>query len=343
MPRSTKSSRGLSTGFGQNVLADEKSWSLILSSEDELAGIPDFLRDAMAAAARERGEGSKYAVTLSRSIIEPFLTFSERRDLREQAFKAWVARGENVGATDNRGIIRETLALRDEVAKLLGYGNFAELKLDNTMAKTPEAVNDLLRAVWARAVKRAHEEEADIAGLIAAEGKNHEVMPWDWRHYAEKIRAQRFNFSEAELKPYLQLEKIIDACFDVAGRLFGIRAVEKKGIAAYHPDVRVFEIRDRDDKLVALFLGDYFARSSKALGRLDELLPVAAQAGAEEWPSRRVADHLQCLQLRKTGRRQARPAFARRCAHAVSRVRSCAAWHALQRHLSLGRRYRRLA
>ncbi|MDR6668249.1 M3 family metallopeptidase [Rhizobium sp. 1399] len=257
---------GLSTGFGQNVLADEKSWSLILSSGDELAGIPDFLRDAMAAAARERGEGSKYAVTLSRSIIEPFLTFSERRDLREQAFKAWVARGENVGATDNRGIIRETLALRDEVAKLLGYGNFAELKLDNTMAKTPEVVNDLLRAVWARAVKRAHEEEADIAGLIATEGKNHEVMPWDWRHYAEKIRAQRFNFSEAELKPYLQLEKIIDACFDVAGRLFGIRAVEKKGIAAYHPDVRVFEIRDRDDKLVALFLGDYFARSSKRSG-----------------------------------------------------------------------------
>ncbi len=257
---------GLSTSFGQNVLADEKGWSLILSAEEELAGIPDFLRDAMAAAARERGEDGKYAVTLSRSIIEPFLTFSERRDLREQAFKAWVARGENAGATDNRGIIRETLALRDEVAKLLGYGNFAELKLDNTMAKTPEAVNDLLRAVWARAVKRAREEEADIAGLIAAEGKNHEVMPWDWRHYAEKIRAQRFSFSEAELKPYLQLEKIIAACFDVAGRLFGIRAVEKKGIAAYHPDVRVFEIRDRDDKLVALFLGDYFARSSKRSG-----------------------------------------------------------------------------
>ncbi len=257
---------GLSTSFGQNVLADEKGWSLILSAEEELAGIPDFLRDAMAAAARERGEDGKYAVTLSRSIIEPFLTFSERRDLREQAFKAWVARGENAGATDNRGIIRETLALRDEVAKLLGYRNFAELKLDNTMAKTPEAVNDLLRAVWARAVKRAREEEADIAGLIAAEGKNHEVMPWDWRHYAEKIRAQRFSFSEAELKPYLQLEKIIAACFDVAGRLFGIRAVEKKGIAAYHPDVRVFEIRDRDDKLVALFLGDYFARSSKRSG-----------------------------------------------------------------------------
>ncbi|MBD9449168.1 M3 family metallopeptidase [Rhizobium sp. RHZ01] len=257
---------GLGTQFGQNVLADEKSWALILADGADLDGIPEFLKDAMAAAARERGEDGKFAVTLSRSIIEPFLTFSERRDLREQAFKAWVARGENDGATDNRGIIRDTLALRDEVAKLLGYGNFAELKLDNTMAKTPDAVNHLLREVWAKAVKRAGEEEADIAKLIADEGKNHDVMPWDWRHYAEKIRAQRFNFSEAELKPYLQLEKIIDACFDVAGRLFGIRAVEKKGVPAYHPDVRVFEIRDREDRLVALFLGDYFARSSKRSG-----------------------------------------------------------------------------
>jgi peptidyl-dipeptidase Dcp len=257
---------GLGAQFGQNVLADEKSWALILSEEEELAGLPAFLRDAMAAAARERGEEGKYAVTLSRSIIEPFLTFSERRDLREQAFKAWVARGENGGATDNRGIVRQTLSLRGEKAALLGYGNFAELKLDNTMAKTPDAVSGLLKSVWVKAAARAREEEADIAALIAEEGRNHEVMPWDWRHYAEKIRARRFDFSEAELKPYLQLEKIIEACFDVAGRLFGVRAVEKKGIPAYHPDVRVFEIRDGTDRLVALFLGDYFARSSKRSG-----------------------------------------------------------------------------
>lgn len=184
----------------------------MLSDGAELEGLPEFLRDAMAGAARERGEEGKYAVTLSRSIIEPFLTFSERRDLREQAFKAWVARGENDGETDNRAVIRETLALRHQVATLLGYGNFAELKLDNTMAKTAEAVNGLLRAVWARAVKRAGEEEADIAALIAEEGRNHEVMPRDWRHYAEKIRARKFDFSETELKPYLQLEKIIEAC-----------------------------------------------------------------------------------------------------------------------------------
>ncbi|PTM96378.1 M3 family metallopeptidase [Mycoplana dimorpha] len=256
----------LGAQFGQNVLSDEKSWSLILSDEAELEGIPDFLREAMAAAARERGEVGKYAVTLSRSIIEPFLTFSSRRDLREQAFRAWTARGTNGGETDNREIVRETLALRAEKAGLLGYENYAALKLDDTMAKTPEAVNELLNRVWERAVARAGEEEAELARLVAAEGRNHPVMPWDWRYYAEKLRAEKFDFSEAELKPYLQLEKIIDACFEVAGRLFGIRAVPLPGVPVYHPDVRVFEIRNRQNELVAMFLGDYFARPSKRSG-----------------------------------------------------------------------------
>ncbi|MDQ1187266.1 M3 family metallopeptidase [Agrobacterium larrymoorei] len=257
---------GLGANFGQNVLADEKNWKLLLSSDDELAGIPGFLRDAMAGAAKEHGEDGKFAVTLSRSIIEPFLTFSERRDLREQAFKAWVARGENGGETDNREIVKKTLALREEKAKLLGYDNFAAYKLDDTMAKTPDAVNGLLTQVWEKAVARAGEEEAELAAIIADEGKNHEVMPWDWRHYAEKLRAKRFNFSETELKPYLQLEKIIEACFDVATRLFGIHAVELKDVKACHPDVRTFEIRDANGELKAMFLGDYFARPSKRSG-----------------------------------------------------------------------------
>lgn len=257
---------GLGAQFGQNVLADEKSWKLLLSSDEELVGIPDFLRDAMAGAAKEHGEEGKFAVTLSRSIIEPFLTFSESRDLREQAFKAWVARGENGGESDNREIVKKTLALREEKAKLLGYDSFAAYKLDDTMAKTPDAVNGLLTEVWEQAVARAGEEEAELATIIAQEGKNHEVMPWDWRHYAEKLRAKRFNFSETELKPYLQLEKIIEACFDVATRLFGIRAVELKDVQAYHPDVRTFEIRDANGELKAMFLGDYFARPSKRSG-----------------------------------------------------------------------------
>ncbi len=257
---------GLGAKFGQNVLADEKSWKLVLSTEEELAGVPDFLRDAMKGAAREHGDDGAYAITLSRSIIEPFLTFSERRDLREQAFKAWVSRGANGGETDNRDTVKRTLELRDEKAKLLGYANFAAYKLDNTMAKTPEAVNDLLTRVWTKAVERAGEEEAELAALMREEGNNHDVMPWDWRHYAEKLRAIKFNFSEAELKPYLQLDKILEACFEVAHRLFGIRALEVTDVIAYHPDVRTFEIHDGNGKIVAVFLADFFARPSKRSG-----------------------------------------------------------------------------
>jgi peptidyl-dipeptidase Dcp len=256
----------LGASFGQNVLADESSWVLPLSDEDDLAGIPAFLRDAMASAAQAHGAGHSHVVTLSRSIIEPFLTFSERRDLREIAFKAWTSRGINGGETDNRAIVTETLALRAEKAKLLGYADYAALKLDNTMAETAQAVNGLLMQVWEKAVVQARDEEQALAELIAQEGRNHEVAPWDWRHYAEKLRARKFDFSEAELKPYLQLEKIIEACFEVAGRIFGIHAVPLKDVVGYHPDVRVFEIRDREDNLVALFLGDYFARPSKRSG-----------------------------------------------------------------------------
>lgn len=257
----------LGAQFGQNVLSDEKAWSLILTADEDLEGLPAFLRDAMASAARDRGEAEgAFAVTLSRSIIEPFLTFSSRRDLREQAFQAWVKRGDNGGATDNIAIVRETLSLRAEKAKLLGYDSFAAYKLDDTMAKTPSAVNDLLMRVWTKARAKALEEEASLAGLIAEEGANHSVAPWDWRYYAEKLRERMFDFSESELKPYLQLEKIIEACFDVANRLFGVTIAELKGVVAYHPDVRVFEVRDDDGTLKAMFLGDYFARSSKRSG-----------------------------------------------------------------------------
>jgi peptidyl-dipeptidase Dcp len=256
----------LGASFGQNVLADEKGWVLFLSEGDELEGLPDVLKDAMAAVAHDRGEAGKFAVTLSRSIIEPFLTFSERRDLREQAFRAWTSRGETGGTTDNRGLIAETLKLRAEKAGLLGYPHYAALKLDNTMARNADNVNALLMQVWTKARERALQEEAELAGLVAGEGRNHDVMPWDWRHYAEKLRSQRFDFSESELKPYLQLENIIRACFEVANRLFGIRAVRRPDIEGYHADVRVHEIRDAEDRLVALFLGDYFARPSKRSG-----------------------------------------------------------------------------
>ena len=255
----------LGAAFGQNVLADEKNWALFLANE-ELTGLPDFLRDSMAEAAEERGRKGEYAVTLSRSIVIPFLTFSDRRDLREKAFEAFIHRGQNGGATDNSEIVKKTLALRAEKARLLGYDSYAALKLDDTMAKTPEAVMNLLEPVWEKALEKAAADQAELQAMAAESGRNDPVAPWDWRYYAEKLRARKYDFDEAALKPYLQLERVIYACFDVAGRLFGLSFEERHGIAAWHPDVRVFEVRDADGAYRATFLADYFARSTKRSG-----------------------------------------------------------------------------
>jgi len=256
----------LGTAFAQNVLADERDYALVLETMEDLAGLPESLASSMGAAAEERGHTGKHAVTLSRSIIEPFLTFSARRDLRETAFKAWVARGDGPGERDNRPLVAEMVKLRAAKAALLGYESYAHFKLDNTMAKTPENVRSLLETVWGKACGRAAEETAELVGLIAAEGLNHNVAPWDWRHYSEKARAARFDLNEAEIKPYLQLEKMIEAAFDTAEKLFCITIREHDGVTAYHPDVRVFEVLDAANRRIAIFLGDYFARPSKRSG-----------------------------------------------------------------------------
>jgi peptidyl-dipeptidase Dcp len=255
----------LGTTFGQNVLADERDWALFLEEAD-LAGLPAFLKSAMAEAAETRGHKGRYAVTLSRSIYEPFTTFSERRDLRETAWRAFTMRGQNGGASDNTAVVRDMHKLRAEKAKLLGYDTYAALKLDDTMAKTPDAVMGLLEPVWEKAREKAAADQAELQRLAEAEGQNDTIAPWDWRYYAEKLRAEKYAFDEAELKPYLQLDRVIDACFDVAGRLFGLTFEEKKGIAAWHPDVRLFEVRDAGGAYRATFLADYFARPSKRSG-----------------------------------------------------------------------------
>ncbi|TIS95627.1 M3 family metallopeptidase [Mesorhizobium sp.] len=255
----------LGTIFGQNLLADERDWGLFLDEAD-LAGLPEFLKSAMAEAAEMRGQKGRYAVTLSRSIYEPFSTFSERRDLREIAFRAFTMRGQNDGATDNTIVVRDMLRLRAEKAKLLGYASFAALKLDDTMAKTPEAVHTLLDPVWEKALEKAASDQTELQRLAAEAGSNEKFAAWDWRFYQEKLRAEKFAFDEAELKPYLQLDRVIDACFDVATRLFGITFEEKKGIATWHPDARVFVVRNADGSERGLFLADYFARPSKRSG-----------------------------------------------------------------------------
>ena len=255
----------LGTAFGQNVLADEQSYVMPLA-ESDLAGLPDFVRGAARGAAEERGMKGQHAVTLSRSSVEPFLQFSARRELREKAFRAWIARGDNGGKTDNKPVIAELTALRDERARLLGYPSFAHYKLDDTMAKTPAAVTGLLDAVWAPARRRVGEERAALQHMAAAEGGNFALAPWDWRYFAEKLRKARYDLDESEIKPYLPLESIIEAAFYTANRLFGLTFKPRNDVPVYHPDVRVWDVSAADGRHIGVFFGDYFARPSKRSG-----------------------------------------------------------------------------
>ncbi|MFL5026191.1 MAG: M3 family metallopeptidase [Microvirga sp.] len=256
----------LGTQFSQNVLADEKSYQLVLEGEADLEGLPSFLREAAAQAAEERGLKGKYVITLSRSSIEPFLQFSKRRDLREQAFKAWAARGDNGNATDNKAIIAETAALRAERAKLLGYETFSDFKLADTMAKTPDNVQKLLNDVWTPAIARAKRERDDLQAQAQSIGDNIVIEPWDWRYYADQVRMARHNLDEATIKPYFQLDRIIEASFETAHRLFGLKFKELKDLPRYHPDIRAWQVMDADGNHIGTFIGDYFARSSKRSG-----------------------------------------------------------------------------
>jgi peptidyl-dipeptidase Dcp len=256
----------LGTHFSQNVLAEEKAYALPLRAPDDLAGLPDFVVAAAAAAAKERGAGVGHVVTLSRSLIEPFLTFSSRRDLREKAWKAWVMRGAQGGKTDNRRIVAETLDLREERARLLGYDTFAAYRLDDSMAKTPARVRELLDAVWGPAKAQAAREARKLEAMAAREGQNTPLEPWDWRYYAEKVRKAEYDLDEAAIKPYLPLEQVIKAAFHVAGRLFGLKFEERRDLGLYHPDARAWEVTTRAGAPVGLFIGDYFARSSKRSG-----------------------------------------------------------------------------
>ena len=256
----------LVTQFMQNVLKDEQSWRLVLDGKRDLTGLPEQFIDAAKRAADDQGFDGKAIVTLARSSVEGFLTFSGRRDLREQAFKAWIARGAGNGDTDNRRIVSEVVALRSEYAQLMGFKTFAEFNLEDTMAKKPETVHELMTAVWSKAVKRAGEERDALAGYARSQGENVDIAPWDWRYFAEKVRKERFDLDEAELRPYLQLDKMIAAAFDCASRLFGLQFRELKNFAGYHPDVRAWEVLDKSGAHAGLFIGDYFARPSKRSG-----------------------------------------------------------------------------
>jgi len=217
----------LATQFSQNVLADESSDGLVLHNDSELAGLPEQVRAAAREAARERGEPDAWVIALNRSLIVPFLTFSERRDLRERAFKRWIRRGENDGPRDNRPLAREILALRHEQACLHGYACYAAYALVDRMAKTPLAVATLLAQVWEPAKAKADAECEALRAMALSRGENLRIEPWDWRYYAEKVRKARYDFDEGSIKPYFSLERMLSAAFDCAHRLFGVRFVEQ--------------------------------------------------------------------------------------------------------------------
>ncbi len=255
----------LGTAFSHHLLGDEQDWFMELGEADR-DGLSDSFIAAAKAAADERGMAGKAVMTLSRSFVEPFLKSSTRRDLREKVFKAFVARGDNGNANDNNETIVEILALREESAKLLGFPTFAAYRLEDSMAKTPEAVRGLLERVWKPARARALADRDALQALVAEEGGNFALAPWDWRFYAEKLRQIRANFDDAAIKPYLVLDHMIEAAFDCATRLFGLSFAERKDIPVWHPDVRVWEVRDAAGNHKALFYGDYFARPSKRSG-----------------------------------------------------------------------------
>ncbi|HMO72942.1 MAG TPA: M3 family metallopeptidase [Paracoccaceae bacterium] len=270
----------LGTAFGQNLLAEERDWFMDLAEAD-LDGLPDFVVAAARAAGAERGRPGP-VVTLNRSLIVPFLQFSARRDLRRTAYAAWTARGANGNAQDNRAIAAEVLALRAERAALLGYASYAAYKLETEMAREPGAVRDLLMRVWAPARARALADAQVLEAMMAQDGVNGPLEPWDWRFYAERRRRAEHDIDEAEVKPYLSLDAMLGAMFDCAARLFGL-GFRPLDVPLYHPDARAWEVT-RAGRHMAVFIGDYFARPSKRSGAWCSAMRSQRKLGGEVRP-----------------------------------------------------------
>jgi peptidyl-dipeptidase Dcp len=257
---------GLFTRFSQNVLADETNVYLELKSEDELAGLPQSQRDAAAAAAKAKGVQG-WVITNTRSSVDPFLTYSTNRDLRRKAWEMFVNRGDNGGETDNNQVITQILQLRAERANLLGYRTHAHWRLENTMAKNPERAMVLMEAVWTPAVQRVKEEVADMQALADKEGANITIEPWDYKFYSEKVRKAKYDLDENEVKQYLQLDKLRDGMFWVAGELFNFNFKPVANVPVYHPDVKVWEVTDKTSgKHIGLWYFDPYARTGKRSG-----------------------------------------------------------------------------
>ena len=257
----------LCTRFSQNILAEESAYVLELKGVDDLAGLPGFVLEAARSAAAQRGLGaSTYVITLSPSLAEPFLSFADRRDLREAVWRARIARGSNTGAHDNRPVAAQIMALRQEQAALHGFASYADYELVDRMAGKSDAVLQLLHQAWEPAKAHAEIDRQDLTAMALTLGQPTPIAAWDWRYLAQKVRAQRFDLDDTQLKPYFSLEAMVGAMFDCARRLFGLHFIEQHGIALHHPDARLWEVRNADEALVGLFIGDNFARTSKRSG-----------------------------------------------------------------------------
>ncbi|HEY8185940.1 MAG TPA: M3 family metallopeptidase [Pyrinomonadaceae bacterium] len=258
---------GLYTRFSQNILAEENDQFIVLKSQDDLAGLPQSVREAAAAAATTKKQQAAGVIMNTRSSIDPFLTHSDRRELREKAWRMFVNRGDNGDEHDNNAIITEILQLRAERAKLLGYPTHAHWRLENAMAKTPEHAMQLMEQVWKPAVARVHQEVADMQALADKEGAKIKIEPWDYRYYAEKVRKARYDLDQNEVKQYLQLEKLREGIFWVAGELFNFNFTPATNVPVVHSDVRVWEVTDKTTKRhIGLWYFDPYARAGKRSG-----------------------------------------------------------------------------
>ncbi|MCI0445933.1 M3 family metallopeptidase [bacterium] len=275
----------LYANFSQNLLADEAGHILYLQEKD-LTGLPQSVRDAAAASAEQKGHKDEYAILNTRSSMDPFLTYSDRRDLREKVWRTYYSRGDNGDAHDNNKIITEILQLRAEKAKLLGFPTFAHLRLTNSMAKTPENALHLMTEVWPAAVSRVHEEVADMQAIADKEGTGIKIDPWDYRYYAEKVRKAKFDLDQNDVKPYLQLDKMREAVFWVAGQLYGFQFKEIHNVSTITPDIRVWEVTDATGNHIGLWYLDPYARPGKNSGAwmseyrtqqgLDNITPIVS-------------------------------------------------------------------
>lgn len=286
----------LSVQFGENVLAETNQFEMVIS-DDELEGLPENVINSGADAAKERGYDGKYVFTTHRPSLYPFITYSTNRDLREKLKKGYINRGNNNDENDNKELARQLANVRLEKAKLLGYETWADYVLAQRMLDTPDKVYNLLDKVWPAAIQAAKDERDMMKKMAEKEGNNIEIMPWDWWHYAEKIKMEKYNLDENEIRPYLKVDNVINGTFTLASKLFGITFEEQTNIPKYHADVRTYTVKNEEGKLIGIYLSDWFYRTSKRGGAWmntyrsqsnmngNEIIPIVTNVGNFTKPS----------------------------------------------------------